>query len=67
LNTRPTLDLLREHYGALPPVRNPAYFQSNSTAAVLDGSRARDRLGFEARINWREMVSIREASKRKTG
>src|SRR6266498_1148892 len=49
LNTRPTLDLLRERYGTLPPIRNAAYFQQ-PTAAILDGRRARDRLGFEARI-----------------
>jgi UDP-glucose 4-epimerase len=66
LNTRPTLDLLRERYGALPPIRNAAYFTFNPTAAILDGSRARDRLGFEARISWREMVTMREVSKRTT-
>ena len=67
LNTRPTLDLLRERNGTLPPIRNAAYFERHPTAAILDGGRARDRLGFEAKINWREMVSISEANKRKIG
>jgi UDP-glucose 4-epimerase len=67
LNTRPTLELLRERYGALPPLRNAAYFAENPAAAILDGSRARDRLGFEARISWRDMVALRDASKRTTG
>jgi UDP-glucose 4-epimerase len=67
LNTRPTLDLLRERYGVLPPVRNAAYFECNPCAAILDGGRARDRLGFQPKIDWREMVTIREATKRKAG
>ncbi len=67
LNTRPTLELLRERYGTLPPVRNKGYFDQNPCAAILDGGRARDRLGFEAKISWREMVKIREANKRKVG
>lgn len=60
LNTRPTLELLRERYGALPQLRDAAYFQSNPNAAVLDGRRARDRLGFEARIGWRDMAALRD-------
>ena len=67
LNTRPTLDLLRERYGALPPIRNAAYFERNPCVSLLDGGRARDRLGFEPKIDWCAMVSIREAAKRKAG
>ncbi len=66
LNTRPTLDLLRERYGALPPMRNAKYFQANPCASILDGARARDRLGFEAKVDWRRMVAIRDAAKGKT-
>jgi UDP-glucose 4-epimerase len=61
LNTRPTLELLRERYGALPPLRDAGYFETNPAAAILDGARARDRLGFEARISWRDMVSLRDS------
>jgi UDP-glucose 4-epimerase len=64
LNTRPTLELLGERYGTLPPIRNITYFERHPTAAILDSGRARDRLGFEAKITWREMVSIRDAKKR---
>ena len=60
LNTRPTLELLRERYGALPQLRDTAYFEKNPNAAVLDGKRARDRLGFEARIGWRDMAALRD-------
>ena len=67
LNTRPTIELLRERYGKLPPVRDAIYFERNPCASVLDGSRARDRLGFEPKINWRELVAARDGAKRKIG
>jgi UDP-glucose 4-epimerase len=67
LNTRPTLELLQERYGALPPIRDAGYFKKNPVAAILDGSRARDRLGFEAKITWRDMVAVRDASQRRGG
>jgi nucleoside-diphosphate-sugar epimerase len=67
LNTRPTLELLQERYGELPPVRDANYFKKDPAAAILDGSRARDGLGFEAKINWRDMVAVRDASQRRSG
>jgi UDP-glucose 4-epimerase len=57
LNTRPTLDMLRERYGTLPEIRNPDYFRKNPLAAVLDISRAQDVLGFEPTSDWRQMVA----------
>jgi nucleoside-diphosphate-sugar epimerase len=57
LNTRPTLDILRERYGTLPEIRNPDYFRRNPLASVLDISRARDTLGFEPTIGWRQMAA----------
>jgi nucleoside-diphosphate-sugar epimerase len=63
LNMRPTLELLAERYGRLPPVRDAAYFKGNPCASILDPRRARDRLGFEAKIDWRAMVARRERLK----
>lgn len=57
LNTRPTLDMLRERYGRLPEIRNPEYFRSNPFASVLDVTRARDVLGFAPTSDWRKMVA----------
>lgn len=57
LNTRPTLDMLRERYGNLPEIRNPNYFRRNPLAAVLDITRAQDVLGFEPTSDWRRMVA----------
>lgn len=55
LNTRPTLDLVRQRYGVLPELRNPAYYRNNPTASLLDITRARQVLGFEPEIDWRQM------------
>ncbi|HEX4884833.1 MAG TPA: NAD(P)-dependent oxidoreductase [Casimicrobiaceae bacterium] len=57
LNTRPTLDMLRERYGALPPIRNPDYFRRAPLASILDITRAREVLGFEPTIGWQAMAA----------
>src|SRR5512144_1226485 len=57
LNTRPTLDMVRERYGRLPEIRNPEYFRRNPRAAVLDISRAQRVLGFEPTSDWRRMAA----------
>jgi nucleoside-diphosphate-sugar epimerase len=57
LNTRPTLELVRERYGKLPEVRAPAYFENNPTASLLHIARAREVLGFEPEISWRQMAA----------
>lgn len=63
LNTRPTLELLAERYGTSPTIRDAAYFARNPCASILNPQRARDRLGFEAKIDWRAMVAKRERMK----
>lgn len=55
LNTRPTLDLLRERYGRLPEIRRPEIFERLPNASILDITHARERLGFEPRRHWRDM------------
>jgi nucleoside-diphosphate-sugar epimerase len=57
LNTRPTLELLRERYGFLPEIRRPELYERLPTASVLDGSRAREVLGFEPSKDWRQMLA----------
>ena len=47
-----TLARLERVYGRLPELRNPAHFQSDACASVLDSSRARDRLGWEPHGDW---------------
>ena len=55
LNTRPTLELVRQRYGHMPELRKPAYYRNNLTASLLDITRARQVLGFEPEIDWHQM------------
>lgn len=57
LNTRPTLEMVRERYSALPPIRKPAYFEAHPLASLLDISRARDVLAFQPTSDWRKMAA----------
>jgi UDP-glucose 4-epimerase len=57
LNTRPTLELMRERYGILPEIRRPESYERLPTASVLDGSRAREVLGLEPTRDWRQMLA----------
>ena len=57
LNTRPTLDLVRERYGFLPEIRRPDVYERLPTASLLDGSKAREVLGFEPSRDWRQMLA----------
>lgn len=62
LNTRPTLDMMRERHGTLPEIRNPDYFRKNPLASVLDITRAREVLGFEPTSDWRKMVAASKSA-----
>ena len=55
LNRLPTLALCRERYGRLPKIRRPEVYRRLPTASILDGSRAREILGFVPTSNWRRM------------
>jgi len=57
LNTRPTLELVRERYGFLPEIRRPDVYERLPTASVLDGSKAREVLGFTPTRDWRQMLA----------
>lgn len=52
----PTLELMRQRYGELPPIRRPQAFAANPTAAVFDISLARKELGFAPKSTWRQHV-----------
>jgi nucleoside-diphosphate-sugar epimerase len=49
----PTLDLMRQRFGKLPPVTRADVFANNPTAAVFDISLAREELGFAPSSTWR--------------
>lgn len=58
LNRRPTLELVRERYGALPEIRRPEVYERLPTASILDGSHAREVLGFTPTSDWRRMRDL---------
>jgi UDP-glucose 4-epimerase len=57
LNRQPTLELLRERYGALPEIRKPELYRRLPTASILDGNHASEVLGLTPTSDWRRMRS----------
>jgi len=56
---------LERAYGRLPEVRAAQRFQSNPYASVLDSSRARERLGWEARGDWNTIIDAHRPTNQK--
>lgn len=54
LNTRPTLEMLKERFGHVPEVRDPALYERNPCAGVFGIAHARARLGYEPTLTWRD-------------
>jgi UDP-glucose 4-epimerase len=57
LNTRPTLEMLRERYGPGIEIRNQGYFERNPLASILDISKSINLLGFKPVVHWRDMIA----------
>ena len=57
LNRRPTLEMARERWRTLPEVRRPDLFKQDPCASVMDITKARERLGYDPQITWRDMVA----------
>lgn len=57
LNTRPTLELAKERWGALPEVRDPERYAVNPCASVMDISKAQRRLGYAPQVTWQQMLA----------
>ena len=56
-SSRPSLAVAESTYGALPEVRNPAWFEVDPRAPLLDCTRAREELGWSPRDDWASQVS----------
>lgn len=54
MNTRPTLELVKERFGTVPEIRRPELYASLPTAGVFDITHAREKLGYEPRYTWRD-------------
>lgn len=57
LNREPTLDLLKARFGKVPEVRRPELYRALPTAGVFDITHAREKLGYEPQITWRDFKS----------
>jgi nucleoside-diphosphate-sugar epimerase len=53
----PTLSLVQERFGALPPIRDPGFYQRNPCGALFDSGRARRELGLQLRSTWRAKLA----------
>ncbi len=56
LNEVPTLELAKERWARLPELRKPEIYKANPLASVMDISKARERLGYEPQVTWRDML-----------
>jgi len=61
LNTRPTLEIAAERWGRLPEIRRPGYYKANPLASVIDITKARDVLGYQPEMTWRDMLGTGRA------
>ena len=59
------LPRLERVYGRLPEIRDPARFESDAYASVLDSSRARKTLGWEPRGDWHSIVGEHRTTNQK--
>ena len=56
-SSRPSLAVVESAYGAMPEIRNPAWFDTDPHASLLDCTRAREVLGWSPRDDWASRVS----------
>lgn len=56
LSPTPTLERLQAAIGTLPEIRNPEIYKANPFAPLYDLSASRDRLGFVAQYDMRELA-----------
>ena len=57
LNRRSTLEMAKERWETLPEVRRPELYAANPCASVMDITKAREHLGYEPRVTWRDMLA----------
>ena len=58
LNSRDTLELVRERWGAVAPLRRPQIYRDLPTASLLDTTKARERLGFVPAIDKAKLLDL---------
>lgn len=56
-NQAPTLDLLTQRFGEAPHVRKQEIYDALPTASIFDTRHAKQKLGFEPKVNWRSLLN----------
>jgi UDP-glucose 4-epimerase len=62
MNTRPTLEMAQERWSDMPAVRRPEIYRDNPTAGVLDITKAREKLGYEPKVDRAALLAKAGAS-----
>jgi nucleoside-diphosphate-sugar epimerase len=62
MNMRPTLEMAQERWSDMPAVRRPEIYRDNPTAGVLDITKAREKLGYEPKVDRAALVAKAQAS-----
>jgi nucleoside-diphosphate-sugar epimerase len=60
-----TIPRMESAYGRIPEIRARERFESDAYASVLDSSRARERLGWEARGDWNSIIHKHRSTNQK--
>lgn len=53
----PTLERLRERWGSLPVLRDPAFYTADPSAGIYDSRKAGQKLGFKPTRDWRSLLT----------
>jgi UDP-glucose 4-epimerase len=62
MNARPTLEMAQERWSDMPAVRRPEIYRDNPTAGVLDITKAREKLGYEPKVDRAALLAKAGAS-----
>ncbi|MBL26221.1 MAG: hypothetical protein CMM50_01540 [Rhodospirillaceae bacterium] len=52
----PTIDFMRRRFGDIPEIRKPEVYAANPFAAIFDGAKAAEMLGFRPQYDWRRFL-----------
>jgi nucleoside-diphosphate-sugar epimerase len=52
----PTIELVKRNFGTVPEIRNPALYEGDPRASVYEIGRTRERLGWEPRDRWADLL-----------
>ena len=63
MNEAPTLEIAQKRWGNNLEIRRPDIFKSNQFASILDTTKIKEHLGYEAKISLEKLKSKAKAYK----